>query len=530
MDTYNFHAPPVVPFALSWMLVTSEIGIFLIGFLGIKLARALSWPYYFSDLRNLPGPKDDQFLVGQALRLLRTPGPNDLYVGWMRQWPEAPFIRYVGFFGSEVLLVNSVAAHRGVLQTKAYSFVKPAFFEKLVGEIIGKGLLFSVGAEHKRQRRLLADGIVKRGIVAWVLADTAKAKSLKVHFDRAIDKAGGVIEVTVESLFTKTTLDVVGVAILGVELGNLTSSTSSLDFEQCYHAVLAQPGIGKLITFINPFIPLRWLPVEANRSFIRANTELHRMLREAAQQRFKDVKAREEGGAGAEQTEGRDLLTFMVEASLAENEVLTEHEVMELLFQFVAAGHETTAGALTWTTYALAMHPDVQIRLREEIRSTLKEQPEPDYATIEGMHDLNNVVRESLRLYSPTLTAPREAGEDVEIAGVMIPKGTAVVVIPAMTQLNPAIWGEEVERFDPDRWDRLGSGEAASPYAFPVFSNGPRVCIGKAFAMLAVKTVLVEMVRQFTFEPVDREIRLDNPALTLKPTGGLRVKVRRVTE
>jgi hypothetical protein len=105
----------------------------------------------------------------------------------MRQWPEAPFIRYVGFFGSEVLLVNSVAAHRGVLQTKAYSFVKPAFFEKLVGEIIGKGLLFSVGAEHKRQRRLLAgrlpvlapyalltslDGIVKRGIVVWVLADT----------------------------------------------------------------------------------------------------------------------------------------------------------------------------------------------------------------------------------------------------------------------------------------------------------------------------------------------------------------------
>jgi hypothetical protein len=85
-----------------------------------------------------------------------TAGPNDLYVKWMRTWPDAPFIRHLSFGNSEVLLVNNLKAHKEVMQTKAYSFVKPAFFEKLMGEFLGRGVLLSVGDEHRLQRRFLA--------------------------------------------------------------------------------------------------------------------------------------------------------------------------------------------------------------------------------------------------------------------------------------------------------------------------------------------------------------------------------------
>ena len=74
----------------------------------------------------------------------------------MRKWPSEHFIRYLSFGNSEVLLVNSLEAHREVMQTKADSFVKPKFFERLLGEFAGRGVLFSVGAEHRLQRRFLA--------------------------------------------------------------------------------------------------------------------------------------------------------------------------------------------------------------------------------------------------------------------------------------------------------------------------------------------------------------------------------------
>lgn len=88
--------------------------------------------------------------------MFRASGPLDLYLKWMRTWPDAHFIRHLSFGNSEILLVNSLEAHKEVMQTKAYSFVKPAFFEKLVGEFAGKGVLFSVGDEHRLQRRFLA--------------------------------------------------------------------------------------------------------------------------------------------------------------------------------------------------------------------------------------------------------------------------------------------------------------------------------------------------------------------------------------
>lgn len=73
----------------------------------------------------------------------------------MRQWPTAPLIRYFTFGNGEAVLVTDLAAHREVLQTNCYSFEKPAFFIRLIADIVGLGLVFSIGEEHRKQRKIL---------------------------------------------------------------------------------------------------------------------------------------------------------------------------------------------------------------------------------------------------------------------------------------------------------------------------------------------------------------------------------------
>jgi cytochrome P450 len=111
----------------------------------------------------------------------------------------------------------------------------------------------------------------------------------------------------------------------------------------------------------------------------------------------------------------------------------------------------------------------------------------------------------------------RQAAEAVIIENTYIPAGTNVIVSPQVSQSSAAT-------FDPDRWLSLPP-ESASPYAFQAFSSGPRVCIGKGLAMLEFKSLLVDIVRKYTFEAVEGKLVLEN-YLTLRPKGGFRVKFK----
>lgn len=123
-----------------------------------------------------------------------------------------------------------------------------------------------------------------------------------------------------------------------------------------------------------------------------------------------------------------------------------------------------------------------------------------------------------LTLCTVATTYHREADQDVVAENVQIPKGTLVDVCPSALLLNPRIWGADVDEFDPSRWDRL-QGDQLSPYASAAFSNGPRICIGRQFALFEIKTILVEMIRGYRFIGVDKPWTIENPGFTLRPAG-----------
>ncbi len=91
---------------------------------------------------------------------------------------------------------------------------------------------------------------------------------------------------------------------------------------------------------------------------------------------------------------------------------------------------------------------------------------------------------------------------------------------------NPLIWGDDADKVDPTRFDRL-SGEQLSPYAYESFSQGPRICIGKTLAMMEMKVILTELVRNFQILDSKKEFTLENPSLSLRPNG-LEIRFQRI--
>lgn len=99
--------------------------------------------------------QDHHFFLGQTIHQFTSGHPEEPFRSWMRRWPEVPMIRYFGFANSDAILVNSLQGYKEVLHTKCYSFIRTTAFRRLIQDIIGVGLVFAEGEEHRRQRRAL---------------------------------------------------------------------------------------------------------------------------------------------------------------------------------------------------------------------------------------------------------------------------------------------------------------------------------------------------------------------------------------
>lgn len=307
-------------------------------------------------------------------------------------------------------------------------------------------------------------------------------------------------------------------------------------FLTSFRRVFQQPPLSALISFINLFLPIRrFLPIEANLGYLRASAQLRRMTLDIVKNRVKELAQPDYRNPVSN---GADLLTMMLEGEMSLSKAgdkMTEDQITNELLTFIAAGHETSANALLWASYVLAVHPDIQTRLRREITSHFEAGKTPTYEQLESLVYLHNFCREILRRYCPALMTFREALKDLTICGTFIPRGTVLLLLPAVASRTAWVWGEDVDEFKPERWENLAGTEADSPYAFGAFMHGPRICIGKQFAMVEFKVLVVELVTRFEFGMTEeleglggREPRTTNPGMGYVPAGGMRVKFRKI--
>jgi cytochrome P450 len=202
-----------------------------------------------------------------------------------------------------------------------------------------------------------------------------------------------------------------------------------------------------------------------------------------------------------------DLLEMLLDARYEDNgEPMTEDQIIDEILVLIIAGHETTANALSWTLYLLADHPEYQTKLKTDTAGlSLKES-----VMNEG---LNNVIKESMRLYPPAWISDRIALNDDTFKNFKFPKETIVILFYYGLHRDPKHW-KDPELFKPERFSKENEKDRAKVY-FP-FGAGPRLCIGNNFAMAEMAIFIQAFVQHFTVKSTNSKPKL-NPLVTLKP-------------
>jgi cytochrome P450 len=219
----------------------------------------------------------------------------------------------------------------------------------------------------------------------------------------------------------------------------------------------------------------------------------------------------------------RDILTLLLEARDPETgEGLSEVEVRANILTFIAAGHETTANSITWSLFLLSQSPEWCGRVQVEADRELD-------GDVDGLADrlveTRAVIDEANRLYPPIAAISRAALGPDELAGEPIGRGTMVVIAPYVLHRHRSLWADP-DRFDPRRF--LGDArEAIDRFAYLPFGVGPRICIGASLALQEASIVVAAILRHFTLELAPGHVVSPIHRVTLRPSGGLPMIVRR---
>ena len=207
-----------------------------------------------------------------------------------------------------------------------------------------------------------------------------------------------------------------------------------------------------------------------------------------------------------------DLLGLLVSARDENGDPLSEQQIRDEVVTMFFAGHETGAAALTWAFYLLAKHPAVAAELVQQSDTACENK------------FIDNVMRETMRLYPPAYRISRTVVETCELGGTKIKAG-AELGIPQWAVHRSARYYDEPERFRPERWteDFVAS---LPPFAYFPFGGGPRTCIGNHFGMVENRFVVSRMLRRFEFQIPDREPGLHLGVTLLPQDNSLKLTLR----
>ncbi|XP_053393028.1 cytochrome P450 3A25-like [Mercenaria mercenaria] len=205
-------------------------------------------------------------------------------------------------------------------------------------------------------------------------------------------------------------------------------------------------------------------------------------------------------------------------------ERLNDDEINGQAFSFFLGGFETTASLLRYSAYALALHPDVDAKLYEEVQKHVG-QDVPDYENIGKLKYMDQFINEVLRFYPPLNRLNRVANEDITVGAITIPKGT-VIHVPVWTIHHSEENYPDPETFDPERFSQSKKG-ATDGVAFLPFGTGPRNCIGMRLALVEAKIALVYSLRKIRFVKCDKtQVPLDLDHFTiLRPKTPIQLRI-----
>lgn len=210
-----------------------------------------------------------------------------------------------------------------------------------------------------------------------------------------------------------------------------------------------------------------------------------------------------------------------------QRKMITEDEIVGQALIFLLAGYETSSNTLAFTCYLLALHPECQQKVQEEVDEFFTRHESPDYSNVQELKYLDMVVSESLRLYPPGFRFAREIEHDIEVNGQFLPKGVTLEIPAGFLHHDPEYWPEP-EKFIPERFTPEAKA-SRHPFVYLPFGAGPRNCVGMRLAQLEIRMALVRLIHRFSIEACsETKVPLElKSSSTLGPKNGIFIKLKR---
>ncbi|KAI9136800.1 cytochrome P450 [Paraphysoderma sedebokerense] len=382
-----------------------------------------------------------------------------------------------------------------------------------IEELVGKSSLLTSNGENWSWKRKMMNPAFHHNFLKNILVSVVTDVTQTVFENEFNSAALSGDPVDIQEWFTKITLDVIGLAGFDYPFGFTKPSTKkSSSISEMILTVLSEPGL-RLSD------PLRkYTHFKQSREYdsqLKLFKALGRQIIQAA--RDADV-----GG------EDRSILSLLLKARGDDGLGMTDDNLLDEIMTFLVAGHETTSGTLSFLIYLLAKHPEVKNKVYAEVDEIMGERTVPTFEDQNKVTYGNYVIKETLRLFPVAPGTSRAASEDMQIGKHVIPKDALILVNFYLMHRNPKYWKNPLQ-FIPERFD-TNSSEGENPmnssHIYIPFAAGPRICIGKPFAEIELRLILLMFCRNYDFEIVEEEAKDNLPfhhrftsSVTMRPLG-----------
>lgn len=440
-----------------------------------------------------PDARPDKVSLWRYLRLFRqdilSAQPARLYRAWMAEF-RTPFFRSY--------LCNDPELIRLILNERPDDFPKSDRIREGLNPLLGNSVFLTNGEVWKRQRRIIdpafEGGKIRESFASMVAAGEAAASRM----------APGPQDIEPE--MSHAAADVIFRTLFSIPIEHEIAAEV---FGQFRAYQREQP-----ILNLAAFLPLpRWFPRFHSKKTKATAARIRGLIGQLTENRAAEIAAG---------TAPDDLATkIMTTKDPVSGALFGTEEMIDQVAIFFLAGHETSASALGWALYLLAMEPNIQARVAAEAKAI---EGDVDFAAMGQLKFTRDVFREALRLYPPVPMMVRENACPEVFRGREVAPGGQVVLSPWHLHRHERIW-ERPDEFDPDRW-QTEAGRRCGREAFLPFSSGARVCPGAAFAMVEGPLLLAMLVRKYRFEPVPGRVPVPVAHLTVRAKDGIWLDVK----
>ncbi|KAJ6544810.1 cytochrome P450 [Mycena vulgaris] len=509
-------------------------------------------------LNNIPGPKSRSFWIGNMAEIYNISG-WDFHHELMEKYDGVVRINAL-LGGKQVYVFDPKALHQIVVKDHEI-FESPDTVTKGGRVLFGEGILSTLGNQHRKQRKMLNPVFSIAHLRQMVPVFFGVGKRLRAALEFKVQE--GPQEVDVLLWMTRTALELVGQAGLGHSFDTLTDDEvpayvksvkqlqpTIIRMALAAHYILpwaSKIGSARFRRFIVNIFP--WQNLHDGRDLLDTMYETAVHIYQAKK------KALEEGeeAVSAQIAQGKDIISVLMKDNIdaPSTDRLSEDEIIgQPASTLVFAATDTTSSALSRTLHLLAQHPEVQEKLRQELRSAHKDGVDLSYDDVSSMEYMDAICRETLRLYPPVSIVTRITRKDVVlttstpittvdgsmVTEIPIPVETDIIISILAANRNPAIWGPDCLEWKPERWlsplpQSVGDAHVPGIYSnLMTFGGGGRACIGFKFSQLEMKVVLSLLVERFKFSLADKDIAWEMssiavPVVNNKPQLPLKVEL-----